>query len=121
MIVSLADLKLHLRVDHGEEDNLISSYGLAAELQVQNWIGRPIYAASGDLPLETDASYSPYQMVADPAIIVAIKQLADRMYRQRGGEGDGQSDAVPPWTVRDLLSGYRVFSTTESADRRAVP
>lgn len=109
MIVALADLKLHLRVDHDAEDLLIANIGLAAELRVRNWIGRPIYASTEDLPPVTDPLYNRYQMVADAAIIVAIMQLADRMYEQRGGDGGSQDDAIPPWTVRDLLSGYRVF------------
>ncbi|AZV00396.1 head-tail connector [Paracoccus phage vB_PthS_Pthi1] len=109
MIVPLADLKVHLRVDHDAEDWLITNIGLAAELRVRNWIGRPIYAAAEDLPPATDPRYNRYQMVAGEAIIVAIMQLADRMYQQRSGEGDSQGDAVPPRTVRDLLSGYRVF------------
>ncbi|MFC3568403.1 head-tail connector protein [Paracoccus simplex] len=121
MIVPLADLKAHLRVDHDAEDWLIANIGLAAELRVRNWIGRPIYAATEDLPPATDPRYSRYQMVADQAIIVAIMQMADRMYQQRSGEGDSSGDAVPPWTVRDLLSGYRVFFPVPDQAQQGAP
>lgn len=111
MIVALPDLKLHLRVDPAdtEEDSIIAAFGRAAELQVRNWIGRPIYASAVDLPAPGAPGYDRYQIVADEAITVAVKMLAERMYEDRGGEGGTSEDAVPPVTVRALLSGYRVF------------
>ncbi|QFG35316.1 gp6-like head-tail connector protein [Paracoccus pantotrophus] len=109
MIVPLPDLKDYLRVRRDHEDETIAAIGESAELQVRNWIGRPIYASLADMPLPGAPGYSQYQMVADRAIMVAIMMLAERTYWQRGGEGGASEDAVPPATVRAILSGYRVF------------
>ncbi|QFQ87321.1 hypothetical protein F8A10_07720 [Paracoccus kondratievae] len=121
MIVSLADLKAHLRVDpsNTEEDAVIAAIGRAAELQVQAWIGRPIYASAGYLPAMGAAGYNPDQIVADEAIRVAIKMLAERMYQVRGGEDGTAEDAVPPLTVRALLSSYRLFHPTPAPGESA--
>lgn len=116
MIVELADLKMHLRVDSADEDRLIQSLGDAAELQIANWIGRPIYASSADLPGADDLKFDSNQIVANAAIIVAIKMTVDALYKNREGDGDTVSDAVPSTTVRALLSGYRVFSQDEITD-----
>lgn len=110
MIVDLADLKLHLRVDGDEENSLITAYGQAAEARVRDWIGRPFYRSADDLPAPGSAEYDPYQIVADQRIRVAIMQLVGLMFGpNRSGQGAPADDAVPPQTVRDLLSGLRVF------------
>ena len=110
MIVTLDDLKAHLRVSSDDENELIIGVGLAAQLQIENWIGRPIYASESDLPAESDPTYSPVQIVADATIIVAIKMLAYRIHEERGGEGGVTEEAVLPSSVRSLLSGVRVFN-----------
>lgn len=109
MITDLPDLKRHLRVDHDDEDRVIAAYALAAEQQVQSWLGRPIYARAEDMPTPTAAGFNRYQMVAPEAVKVAIYQMADRMYHDRGGDGGPDAAAVPPMSVRGLLSDYRVF------------
>ena len=116
MIIDLAEMKQHLRVDGDDEDLTISAISEAAQTQVANWIGRPIYARPDDLPAEGDPAYDRYQIVADNAVRVAIKMLADRMYTHRGGEGGSAEDAVPPMTVRGVLSGYRVFCKVDEID-----
>lgn len=115
MIIDLAEMKQHLRVDGDDEDLTISAISEAAQSQVANWIGRPIYARLEDLPAEGDPEYDRFQMVADSGIRVAIKMLADRIYLHRGGEGGAAEDAVPPMTIRALLSGYRVFCKVDEA------
>jgi len=115
MIVGLPELKRHLRLivddddDDGSEDDVIAAISRAAEHQVSNWIGRPIYAAPADLPAAGSPDYAPGQIVADDAIRVSIKMLAARLYRFRDGEGSGADDAVPPASVRAMLSAHRVF------------
>ncbi|RJE87964.1 head-tail connector protein [Paracoccus onubensis] len=113
MIVSLADLKSHLRVGGDDFDADIQSYADAAEARVRNWIGRAVYAVGDPLPDTDSPDYDPYQMVADGAIIVAIKMLVFHMFWNRGGNDGTQNDAVPPQGVRDLLSGYRIFYRSE--------
>lgn len=109
MIVSLLDLKSHLRVDFDDDDGVISSLAQAAELEISNWIGRPIYASTATLPLPADPQYSPVQIVATPAVLVAVKIMVSRMYENLSGEGNSSDDAVPLTSVRSLLSGLRVF------------
>ncbi|SEN90626.1 uncharacterized phage protein (possible DNA packaging) [Paracoccus alcaliphilus] len=115
MIIDLAEMKQHLRVDGDDEDPTISAINEAAQSQVANWIGRPIYGHPDDMPAEDDPGYDRFQIVADSAVRVAIKMLAERMYTNRGGEGGSAEDAVPPMTVRALLSGYRVFCNVDEA------
>lgn len=109
MILDLADLKAHLKVDGDNEDALVEIYALAAEAMLANWIGRPIYRTQADLPALGALGYDQYQLVADAAISLAILMLADRMYNSRDGDGAAGPDAVPPVAVQALLSGYRVF------------
>lgn len=110
MIVDLPELKRHLRVDGDEEDSLITTYGSAASKRVQQWLGRPVYARSEDMPPIGEPGYDTYQMVADDAIRVAVLQYVDRMWNDRSGEGGASDDATPPRSIRELLSGHRVFS-----------
>lgn len=110
MIIDLAEMKQHLRVDGDEEDSLITTYAEAAEARVRDWIGRPFYRSEADLPAPESAEYDPYQIVADQRVKVAIKQMVGLMFGpERSGQGAPGDDAVPPRSVRDLLSGLRVF------------
>lgn len=111
MIVGLSELKAHLRVDSDDENSLITAFGEAAEQQVRDYIGRPIYASAADMPAPGAIGYDAHQMVADRAVTVSIMMIADRLYRERGGEGGSNEDAVPPASVRALLAGHRVFSS----------
>jgi hypothetical protein len=109
MILSLADLKAHLRVDDDNEDVILGVYAEAAEVMLANWIGRPFYAQASDLPVLGSPGYDQYQMVADPAILAAVLMLVDRMYNFRDGDGAEGANAVPPLVVQALVSGHRVF------------
>lgn len=109
MILDLADLKAHLKIDGDEEDALVEVYGLAAEAVLANWIGRPFYRAQSDLPAIGAPGYDPYQIVADAVIRQAIMMLADRIHTFRNGGGAEGSNAVPPVPVQAIVSGYRVF------------
>ena len=113
MISDLPDLKTHLRVDGDEEDRQIAAYALAAERQIADWIGRPVYRFDAVLPVAGDARYHPDQMVADDAIRVSVMMMVDRMYHNRGGEGGSAEAATPPMSVRAMLAGHRVFTVSE--------
>lgn len=117
MIVGLAELKAHLRVDSDDENLLVQTFGEAAEQQVRNWLGRPIYQRVSHMPAPGALAYDPHQMVADRAVVVAIMMIADALYHNRGGAGGSSEDAVPPASVRALLAGHRVFSRATDADR----
>ena len=110
MITSLPELKEHLRVVGNDEDDVIASYAEAVEDQLSNWLGRPVYKNVDDLPALDDPAYTATQIVAPRAFLVCVMQLVTRIYEDRGGEGGGVDDAVPPASVRAMLSGYRVFS-----------
>lgn len=116
MIVGLADLKLHLRADGNFDNALIEAIGAAAEEEVREWIGRPVYETDAEMPAAGAPGYHPHQMHATPAIRVAVLMMAERIYRNRGGEGADAEAAVPPMSVRALLAGLRVFATLP-ADR----
>lgn len=113
MIADLDDLKAIMRIaEDDSQDRLIAQFGLAAEEIVRNWLDRPIYARHQALPAVGDPAYRPTQMHADQAIIVAILQLAARMYwDERTGGGNGIDPSVPPASVRALLAGHRVFAS----------
>lgn len=117
MIVGLTDLKAHLRVDSDDEDKQIAIFGEAAEQQVRDYLGRPIYRDAAAMPVAGATDYHPYQMVADRAIAVSIMMIADALYNNRGGVGTAEGDAVPPASVRALLAGHRAFSGICDADR----
>lgn len=55
-IVTLAEAKLHLRVDHSDEDTLIQTQIEAAELSVVHWLDRNIYADSTALNTATSSA-----------------------------------------------------------------
>lgn len=114
MIVGLTELKAHLRVDSDDEDLQIAIFGEAAEQQVRDYLGRPIYRDAAAMPVAGATDYHPYQMAADRAIEVSIMMIAERLYRERGGEGGAEESAVPPASVRAMLAGYRVFSSDTS-------
>ncbi|WP_052714501.1 head-tail connector protein [Paracoccus sp. S4493] len=120
MIVGLPELKGHLRTDPNSthEDALIAAYAEAAEQQIINWIGRPVYATEAELPAIGAPGYDPEQIVAPAAVRVAVLMMTDRFYTNRGaatsvthgGDGVSSDDAVPPPGVRALLAGLRVYS-----------
>lgn len=110
MIVGLPEMKEHLRVDSDDEDSTIMALTRAAEVQVRNWLDRPIYAGKADMPAPDEEGYDVAQIQADEAIKVAIKLLTDRLYNNRSGDGGSSDDAVPPLGVRALLAGHRLFA-----------
>lgn len=108
MIVALADLKEHCRVDGDDQDVLIATYGRAAERVASQHLDRPIYAP-GQMPAENDPGYDQYQIEANEDIAVAIMQIVADMNERRGTSGGSDETAVIPQSARWLLAPYRVF------------
>ena len=113
-LVDLPTLKAHLRVDHGDDDNLISVYGAAAEVSAAEYLGRVVHPTGTTLPVEGDTGYDPDAIVVTPAIIVAVMKLCASMYE--GREAIGSGDAVFPADVRALLAPWRVWRLMEEDD-----
>lgn len=109
MIVPLADLKSHLRIDGDYMDFEIAMFGQAAERMVSQYIDRPIYQV-GSLPDSAAAGYDPYQIEASGDIVVVIKQLVHDMNEQRGTTGGAGEPATLPLSARAMLAPYRVFA-----------
>lgn len=113
MIVALADLKEHCRVDGDDQDALIATYGRAAERVVSQHLDRPIYAP-GLMPAESDPDYDRYQIEANEDIVVAIMQIVSDMNERRGTSGGADEAAVIPQSARWLLAPYRVFFRSQA-------
>ena len=75
--ITLEKAKLHLRVDGGEEDALISGWLLAAYLAIEGEIFRKVLE---EAPTEAGSS----DVVADEAINAAALLIIGHMYANRG-------------------------------------
>lgn len=113
MIVDLAEMRGWLKVNDDVPDAIITTVSLAAQAKVSHWIGRSIYARSEDMPTPGTPGYDEHQIVADEGIRVAIMREAYLMHNHPGGEGNGGEDAVPNWSIRGSLAGYRVMFREE--------
>jgi len=94
MIVSLAETKLHLRVDQDTEDSLITTYILAAENHIRNFL-------NSDIPGEADSP----QTVPAPVKAAAFLIVGD-LYENREAGSDKDIKQNP--AVMNLLYPYRV-------------
>lgn len=92
-MMTLEDVKLHLRVDHDDEDDTISLYLDAAINGVANYLN----ADYDDLATDPDA---PAPIKA--AVLLAVGDL----YANREGQADRQLFSNP--TYERLLAPYRV-------------
>ena len=93
-IVTLAEAKLHLRVDGAEEDTLIQSYIDAAESAAQQYLNRALY--------ETSAGTDTTGLVMTKDVKVAVLLQVGAFYADR-------EDLVEmPTGSRVLLNPYRI-------------
>lgn len=74
-LVTLADAKLHLRVDSADEDTLIGALLNAAELSASQWLNRRLFSDQGTL----DAAVAgvPTALATATAAYVAASAVAD--------------------------------------------
>lgn len=90
-LLSLPLLKQHLRIDHDADDALLAHKIAAAEQWIADFVGKPL------------ADFNPL-----PATITeATLQLAAHWYEQREAVTFGDTGAVIPFGVYDLLRPYR--------------
>ena len=102
MLLDLATIKLHLRVDGTDEDALIGVYALAAEESAMQFLGRTIYATGLAQGLDTAG------IVINPAIQAALLLMVGELYAFRENVVVGQTLAELPGGAQALLFPYRV-------------
>ena len=101
MLLDLATVKLHLRVDDSAEDALIGVYVLAAEEFAMQFLGRTIYATELAQGLDTAG------IVINPAIQAALLLIVGHLYANREDVLAGVSVAQLPNGSQYLLQPYR--------------
>lgn len=91
--LTLAEVKLHLRVDHNSEDTLIQQYMAAAHDQVEQFLGREVpWDVTTELP---DGIYP-------SAVRSAELLIVGDLYRNR------ETNSEPGTALYALLFPYRV-------------
>ena len=101
MLLDLATVKLHLRVDDSAEDALIGLYVTAAEESAMQFLGRTIYATELAQGLDTAG------IVINPAIQAALLLIVGQLYANREAVLAGVSVAQLPNGSQYLLQPYR--------------
>ena len=101
MLLDLATVKLHLRVDDSAEDALIGLYATAAEEFAMQFLGRTIYATALAQGLDTAG------IVINPAIQAALLLIVGHLYANREDVLAGVSVAQLPNGSQYLLQPYR--------------
>lgn len=102
MLLDLATVKLHLRVDDSAEDALIGVYVLAAEEFAMQFLGRTIYATELAQGLDTAG------IVINPAIQAALLLIVGHLYANREDVLAGVSVAQLPNGSQYLMQPYRI-------------
>lgn len=101
MLLDLATVKLHLRVDDSAEDALIGLYVNAAEEFAMQFLGRTIYATELAQGLDTAG------IVINPAIQAALLLIVGHLYANREDVLAGVSVAQLPNGSQYLMQPYR--------------
>lgn len=90
-LLTLAEAKQHLRIDHDDEDALVEAYADAAVLSCLNHCNRQLVPQG-----------------AEPAFKAAAMLMTSDLFNTRETVVTGQSVAVSP-TVSALLAPYRII------------
>ncbi len=101
MIVDLPTAKLHLRVDHADEDLTIGIYIGAAEARVSEYLNRTIYADATAQGTDTEG------IVANDAIKAALLLIVGHLYANREDVISGPAAVALPKGSEFLLFPYR--------------
>ena len=104
MLLDLATVKLHLRVDDSAEDALIGLYVTAAEEFAMQFLGRTIYATELAKGLDTAG------IVINPAIQAALLLIVGHLYANREDVLAGVSVAQLPNGADYLLQPFKVYA-----------
>ena len=108
-IVSMDELRLQMRVEEDDEDNIILNYGIAAENQIitetrrtkEELCARGYKEQHGGEPTEpVDVKWFP------APLRVAILMLAANLYRNREPVAAGVTVAPIPYTIEVLVKPY---------------
>ena len=102
MLLDLATVKLHLRVDDSAEDALIGLYVTAAEEFAMQFLGRTIYATELAQGLDTAG------IVINPAIQAALLLIVGHLYANREDMVVGVSATQLPSGAEYLLQPSRI-------------
>ncbi len=102
-LVTLATAKLHLRVDHADEDALIQLFIDAAEQSTADYLERGVYPDAATL---ADPAPDLNGIVINAAIMAAILLQIGNLYANREAVTTGGT-AELPLGVKHLLQPYR--------------
>ncbi|MDI7923399.1 head-tail connector protein [Ferirhizobium litorale] len=108
-LLSLDDVKKHLRVLHDDEDAEIAIYQAAAENIVVQHLDRIVVAEGVELPADGEDGYDPYTMVITPAITAAILLTIGDLFENREADAKSNGEAMLPRYVRALIAPWRVW------------
>lgn len=107
MIVSVADLKKHLNVDHSEDDDYIAELENVAESSIETYLQRPL------------SDYTEYfddgTCVTKPAIRHAVRLLVGMWYANREPVAFAGATELP-FTVNALLIPLKNFNHHSMTD-----
>ena len=116
-IVTLAELKLQMRVEENDEDNLITLYGIAAERQIITETRRSMQElcaigyeeSNGEAPSgDIDAKWFPAMLRT------AILMFAAQLYRYREPVISGTIVADVPYSIEVLVKPYVRLSNNDN-------
>jgi uncharacterized phiE125 gp8 family phage protein len=94
--LTLAEVKAHLRVDHTDEDTMITAYLAAATAHAEKFLGRALMTQTLELVL--DSFYDPQIMIPMPPLQSVVSVLYD------DGAGDEQTLVLNTDYVVDTAS-----------------
>lgn len=109
MLVPLERAREHLRVDPGQEADLIGLYLLAAQQSAVDYLNRQVYADQAELDAAVAAeSAGDYPMVVNAAIQAAILLILGHLYANREEVITGTIATEIPRGSRSLLWPHRI-------------
>lgn len=96
-LVTLDEIKAHCRIEHSDEDSLLSLYGEAAEHSVLRYLNQT--------PPLSDHDGTPFSVVPSPIRAAVLLQVSD-LYEHR--EGQSEISLTVNRAVAWLLDTYRL-------------
>lgn len=94
MVVTVNELKAHLRVDSNDEDNLLSNMIYASQGHIENLMGQAFADITGETP-------APLKQ--------AVLMLAAHWFEGREAAATEPVRSIP-FSVQDLVAEYREYS-----------